>query len=184
MKEKKQFPKTFFDITIGDFLYMKNVEETYKGQENKITTELVKYFTGGADLPLLEAKMELNKLAILMQAEPRFIQRFEHKGVEYGMIPNLERMSTGEYSDIELYSKDLDKICNLMAIMYRPITENVKDMYRIEPYESSHKYSQIMRDVPVEVYLGMMVFFYDLSKSLLQGSLTYSQKVLQAQKTL
>lgn len=178
MKNIKQFPTSLFDITIEDYLFLKTVQETFGDNESKLISEVCKYFTQGKDLPIAEAKEKLDNLIKILKQEPRFIQRFEHKGVEYGLIPNLERMTTGEYSDIEMYSTDINKVTNLMSVFYRPIVEKVGDMYVIEPYEGSHKYANTMREVPVEIYLGLMVFFYDLSKNLLKGSLISSQKAL------
>ena len=59
-----------------------------------------------------------------------------------------------------------------------------EDLYKIEPYESSSKYSEIMKQVSAEVYLGAMVFFYDLSKKLLEGLNIYTQKELKKTQTI
>jgi 6-phosphogluconate dehydrogenase (decarboxylating) len=53
-----------------------------------------------------------------------------------------------------------------MAVLYRPITFQKGDLYLIEEYEGSDKYSEIMEDAPVNVALGAVVFFYRLGNVL------------------
>ena len=43
--------------------------------------------------------------------------------------------------------------------MYRPIVAGKGEFCEIEPYEGSDKYSDVMKDAPVTVALGAMVFF-------------------------
>ena len=53
-----------------------------------------------------------------------------------------------------------------MAVLYRPITFRKKDLYLIEEYEGTDKYAEIMKDSPVNVALGAIVFFYRLGNVL------------------
>ena len=55
--------------------------------------------------------------------------------------------------------------------MYRPIVAGRGEFYEIESYEGSDKYSDIMKDAPVTVALGAMVFFYHLGKELLRTTM-------------
>ena len=63
-----------------------------------------------------------------------------------------------------------------LAVMYRPITKGNKDFYDIESYEGSDKYAEIMKDAPVTVALGAMVFFYHLGNELRKATLESLQK--------
>ena len=83
-------------------------------------------------------------------------------------MPNMDDMSLGEYIDLEKYIADWADMHKALAVMYRPITKGNKDFYDIESYEGSYKYADIMKDAPVTVALGAMVFFYHLGRELLK----------------
>jgi hypothetical protein len=86
---------------------------------------------------------------------------------EFGFMPNMDEMSLGEYIDLEKYISNWDTMHKAMAILYRPIVAGKKEFYEIEKYEGSDKYSDLMKDSPITVSLGAMVFFYHLGKELL-----------------
>lgn len=95
--------------------------------------------------------------------------------IEFGMIPNLDNMSSGEYIDLDDTITDFDTMHKAMAVLYRPIIKRHKDLYDIEPYSTYEKYEDIMKHAPLNISLGAMVFFYrlgiKLSKHILSSSL-------------
>ena len=92
---------------------------------------------------------------------------------EFGFIPNLDKMSFGEYIDLESYITDWDNMHKAMAVMYRPIVAGKKHLYEIEPYEGSDKWADVMKDAPVNVAIGALVFFYRLGKKLCKYTMDY-----------
>jgi hypothetical protein len=88
------------------------------------------------------------------------------KTVEFGFMPNMDDMSLGEYIDLEKYIVSWEDMHKALAVMYRPIVAGKGEFYEIEPYEGSDKYSDVMKDAPVTVALGSMVFFYHLATEL------------------
>lgn len=100
---------------------------------------------------------------------PPLVKRFELNGIEFGFCPNLDEISSGEYMDLDTYStaKDWEEMHRVMGILYRPIIKTMGDKYLIEPYETSDKYSEIMRQMPLNVGLSAVVFFYRLGNDLL-----------------
>jgi hypothetical protein len=101
------------------------------------------------------------------------IQTFKHKGLEFGFIPNLDEISLGEYTDLETYISDWDNMHKAMAVLYRPVINKLNKKYLIEEYKGSATYSDAMLDMPLEVALGAMVFFYNLGNALLNSTLNY-----------
>ena len=86
--------------------------------------------------------------------------------VTFGFIPKLDDISLGEFIDLDNYIGDWQQIHKAMAVLYRPITFRKGDLYLIEDYEGSDKYSEVMKDAPVNVALGATVFFYRLGRIL------------------
>ena len=63
--------------------------------------------------------------------------------------------------------KEWDTMDRAMGVLFRPETNRVKNKYLVEPYESYDKYD--MKQMPLEVALGAMVFFYNLGRALLNN---------------
>jgi len=106
---------------------------------------------------------DINKL---FKTEQRFLNRFKISGKEFGFIPKLDDITYGENKDISSYMK-WDTMHKAMAVMYRPITLKQRRKYLIEDYEGSHKYSEIMKSAPMDVVMGAMLFFSNLTNDLL-----------------
>jgi hypothetical protein len=120
----------------------------------------------------------------LFNKENRFIQRFKMGGVEFGFIPNLDEMSTGEYMDLDTYIVDWDTMHNAMAVLYRPIINKLGNKYQIEEYKGSVTYADVMRHAPLDVVLGAMVFFYNLGNDLLKSTVNYLETNKEVQNIL
>ena len=127
-------------------------------------------------------KIKLNDInEILEQIDSVFkvatphLKRFKHKGVEYGFIPNLEDITAGEHIDAEKYLSDFKTFHKAMAVLYRPVITSFNNMYTIEKYNGSEAYSEIMKEVSVEVYLGTYLFFWNLASELIVDMKTSSQ---------
>lgn len=108
------------------------------------------------------------------------------KGKKFGFIPNLEDITFGEYVDLDGTVADWETMHNAMAILYRPVTEEKGELYRIEEYESSHKYKETMKQVTMDVVFGALVFFWTLGTELsiaMLDSLEEDQKDTVAEPT-
>ena len=122
-------------------------------------------------LPLKSFEVVLQKVYSCLEEDTPLMKRFWFKGsngeeVEFGMIPDIQNISFGEYIDLENYISDWKNMHKAMAVLFRPITSHAKDMYDIEEYEGSKKYAHYMRHMPVSVALGAVVFFYRLGMKL------------------
>jgi hypothetical protein len=71
-----------------------------------------------------------------------------------------------------------------MAVMYRPIVEKHGDKYKIEPYESSINYSEIMENISLDIALAAKVFFYNLENELLVATLSYLETEILKEKEI
>jgi len=94
----------------------------------------------------------------------------------FAFIPNLDNITAGEYIDLDKYAGDVDNYHRFMAVAFRPITNKVFNDYQIEKYESSEKYALEMLKAPLDMLLGTMVFFCNLSKELLKATRDYLQQ--------
>ena len=114
----------------------------------------------------------LFKVGNVLNSQPKFQRRFTLDGVEYGIIPNFDDMTFGEFVDLDTikdYKKDLGL---LMSILYRRVTEEKGERYLIEPYNGKFDF----RDMPSGVALGALVFFWTIGKDCLSATQSYMKK--------
>jgi len=107
--------------------------------------------------------------------ECKFVDRFFLDGIEFGFIPNFDKVSSGEYFDMQAYSKELEAgkgmpvetLHSLMAVIFRPVKKKDKlKNYSIKEYKGTEKYGELMKQTPMHIVKGAIVFFLSLSKEL------------------
>ena len=125
----------------------------------------------------------INHINKLFEQEHKFIPTFNLNGVAYGFIPNLDEITYGENKDVTSYINEWGNMHKAMAVLFRPLKQKQGHKYLIEEYEGSHKYSEIMKEMPLSVVLGAMVFFYNLTNELLNYIPSYLEKELMKEQT-
>jgi len=102
-----------------------------------------------------------------LDTEVPFENRFVLNQVEYGFVPNLDEITTGEYIDLSTYGNSMETLHKTMAVLFRPITKDMTfGSYEIEPYNGTKDRAEIMKQAPMNIVLGMLVFFCDLLREL------------------
>lgn len=177
---KINIPTTLNEITLKQYLSFKAAVSKNQ-EEDFLKLALVTIFCNVSleDAVKISVK-DFNDIALqvsqTLQQEPKFTQRFKLGGKEFGFIPNLDKITAGEYIDLDKYLKEEETYSRAMAVLFRPIDNSFKDLYNIEPYISSEKYRLELEEMPLDVALGSIVFFYSLSNELLKATKTYFQQ--------
>jgi len=125
----------------------------------------------------------INHINKLFDQEHKFIPTFNLNGVAYGFIPNLDEITYGENKDVTSYINEWGNMHKAMAVLFRPLKQKQGHKYLIEEYEGSHKYSEVMKQMPLSVVLGAMVFFYNLTNELLNYIPNYLEEQLMKGQT-
>jgi len=168
-------PKNLSGISLKE--YQKYISTVNNKKDREATEEevgfanlkLLECFCGitmkeAYELPLTEFSGIIQHIANVFKEKTPLQRTFEmtdQKGntVKFGFIPKLDDISLGEFIDLDKYISDWQQMHKAMAILYRPITFEKNDLYLIEDYEGTDKYSEVMLDAPVNVALGSTVFF-------------------------
>ena len=188
MKIELTIPTSLNEIKLAQ--YQKFLSIVKDNEESEFLQQKMVQIFCGIDLKdvasirykdVVEINQNINNL---FTKENKFIQRFKMGGVEFGFIPNLDEMSTGEYMDLDNYITDWETMHNAMAVLYRPITNKLGTKYNIEEYKGSVTYADVMRHAPLDVVLGAMVFFYNLGNDLLSSTINYLEKNQEVQNIL
>tara|TARA_R110000803_G_scaffold108539_1_gene176852 strand:+ start:6632 stop:7282 length:651 start_codon:yes stop_codon:yes gene_type:complete len=106
------------------------------------------------------------------------VRRFELKGQQYGFIPDLSKLTVGEYADLETMCsggvfKSLEKLC---AILFREVIDEKLDKYEIANYRISKERKEAMLDLPMNIAIGAVVFFCNTAKELISTTQHYLEK--------
>ena len=166
-----------------EYLKIQKENESNEDAANFLNSKCIQIFCGltlkeSYNLPVTMFDGVLSQIGKCFEEPTPLIKEFSMTGsngveVSFGMIPSLDEMTFGEYVDLESFMSDWDSMHKAMAVLYRPIKYNNNGKYLIEDYDGTDKYWEVMKDAPVNVALGAMVFFYRLGKKLCKYTMDY-----------
>ena len=154
------------DVTLDKWIKLIEAQTGTKTKEARETIAAM------SDIPKsLIDEMALKDVATIMtklselQAEKNTELKkiIEIEGQQYAFHPNLDELSLGEYADIETFIKaGLEKkMPEIMAVLFRPITEREKDVYAIAAYDGKIAIrAEKMKQMSAEQVQSALVFFY------------------------
>jgi hypothetical protein len=179
MKVKIQIPEDLSEVTLEQYQYLMEIQNPDDDDEfaaRKLISVLCKIpLSQVMYIDYSSASELLAKFNQMFSEEKMMYTRFKLNNVEFGFIPDIEKISFGEYIDCEKYMSSWKTMHNAMAVLYRPIVKTKGDKYEIEPYEGSATYEEVMKAMPLSVALGANVFFWNLVSELLEGLIVYLQ---------
>lgn len=157
---KIKLPANFSDVTLREYIAW------HQGSGDA----RLSIFVGDTHKVKLNARnAAYAHLCEIMENEvPLFFEKISIEGKRYGFVNNWDNFTTGEWIDVETYSKGSD-LQKLMSVWYRPIKNEAGDSYEIEEYKGT-KGADIWLDVPASYYLGAVVFFCKKRSELLRTS--------------
>lgn len=172
-----RIPENIEDITLEQYIkYIKLIEredlEPFEFNNRLITIFCDIPYNKVKDVVLEDYDFVLQTIVKAVNTEVAFKNRFSLNGIEFGFIPNFDKITGGEWFDLMEYApneedKKLDSLHKLMAILFRPITE--KDQfgnYLIEKYNGTEEYAETIKQMPLSLVNGAMVFFSNLATEL------------------
>jgi hypothetical protein len=162
LKQYQKFDKLIKDNEPSEFVNQKTIEIFCNIDLKDV-----------ARIRLADTSDLLNHLDNLLNQKPKLIRTFKLGNYEFGFIPKLEDMTSGEYIDLENYLTDVSTYHKAMAVLFRPIKTKVKDLYTIEEYKSSEVYAEFLQYMPLDVVLGCLVFFSTLTNDCVKGLMDF-----------
>lgn len=173
-----EVPASLSEITLGQYQRYLKVLEANNNEPNDFTNlKMIEIFCGidledVVNIPLNEFRRVLEILLGAFGEKPLLERRFVLRELNFGLIPNLDNISLGEYIDIEANLGDWQEIHKAMAVLYRPISYEKGEQYQLDKYAPDDKRSNAMKEMPLSEVLAVQVFFYDLGNELLSHILT------------
>jgi len=175
MKEiKLTIPDRWSDITIETYQKYVKIQEGKGTEKTKVIKSLALLCNVSpfvikkmAYKDLLEIMAIIKKMIDTEPKKEEFKKTFMFEGEEYGFVPNLSGISTGEYIDLETYCKEpIENLHTIMSILYRKITNKVNKRYAIEPYNPDEFKEELFKKCPMDIALSSLGFFLNLGERL------------------
>lgn len=165
MKLTLNIPTTLKEITLEQYQQWLKVAE---GKEMSLFLQqkMIEIFCNTPLKSVLDIRANdvdeiTNSIGSLFDNKTTFVDRFELNNKEFGFIYDLDKISLGEFVDLDKLT-EWDLMHKAMAVLYRPITFKKGNKYLIEDYESSTKYD--MKNMRLDIVFGALVFFWNLNK--------------------
>lgn len=180
-------PTDLKEITLSQFRRYQKVAKDNPDDETYVCIQMVAIFCNleVADvmkLPALEFADIVKTIALTLDQSPPLTRTFKLNGVNYGFIPNIEKISLGEHATIDT-CLGKDELTELMlSVMYRPIKRKAAEYYEIELYTGDESLAENFKDVPMNIVRGATVFFWTLFKELLNNTLSSIPKKAEMEK--
>ena len=178
MRFKLEVPPTLRQIKLSEWQKFHDILSRNKGKEDSdfVKLKTLEIFCGVSlkdihKLPLNTFDAVLSHINSIFSAKTPRVNTFKLKGtddveVEFGMIPELDKMTYGEYEDLERYIFDDKQLHRAMAVLYRPISYKKGERYQVHPYKGTDDMAEVMKDTPLDVVFGARVFFWTLARKL------------------
>ena len=122
-------------------------------------------------LKISDADRVVDIINNMFEAKPDLIRTFKIGSIEYGIIPDLDEISLGEYIDLDTYIGDWQNMQIAMNVLYRPISKKIGNKYLIKEYALDAK--EKLEEIPMDVVLGSIFFLWNLGIDLSKTMVNY-----------
>jgi len=170
-------PTSLEDVTIEQFIKYNRITKLEEVDEEVIMVSVIANFCDLSvedvlKIPVKDMKEIAQQIVDVLNTEPRDIQIYK----DLGRIPNFDKISAGEYIDLDKYFTDPENYHRAMAVLYRPIKKKLGSKYILEDYKGSDDTCESMLKLPLELLLSSMVFFSNLNRELLKATRDFLQQ--------
>jgi len=177
---KYELPTEWNEVSVSQYSKLMKVLDNEDASEIEVIVRTLEALVGIESRVLTKAPLKYLKsvyieLAILTSKEPvnHLKKVIEIDGVEYGMIPDFNDLTLGEFVDLDNYLQDSwNNLVKIFAVLYRPIVERKGDKYIIGDYtlKDIKERREIFSDkLSIDTAFGAMVFFYDIGSKLIEN---------------
>jgi hypothetical protein len=180
-------PTDLKEITLSQYKRYQKVVADNADDETYICIQMVAIFcnievSDVMKLPALEFADIVKTISQTLDQSPALTRTFKMNGVNYGFIPNMERISLGEHATIDTCMGKNELTELMLSVMYRPIKRKAGDYYEIEEFTGDESLALNFNDTPMHIVRGAMVFFWSLFSELLQTTLCSIPKMAAREK--
>ena len=126
---------------------------------------------------------------VIETASSNFERIITVNGKRLGFLPDINSMTFREHVDLDQLAQtiwrdnkpcDYTELPRLMAVMFRPVTEQVGEYYNIEKYDldKTARYMPEIMQLTLDRVNGALLFFSSIGAELANNSLVYLESIL------
>lgn len=156
-------PNHLSEITLAQYQHFLRLE----GDDEFLAKKMIEIFCG-IKMDLIH-KMKVSSigkissiLSKMLQEKAEFKPTFKLGDQEFGFIPILEDLTFGEMHDLDQTLSDWQRMNEAMCVLFRPIEQKMGKRYRIKEYDGKMELAETMKQMPMDVVMGAVVFFCSL----------------------
>jgi hypothetical protein len=184
---KLKVPGECSQITLSQFMAYHNAEDDVERvmviiNKSREYCELLKADSVQTIITLFEE--------VIDSSAGQFERIINVNGKRLGFLPDINSMTFREHVDLDQLAQtiwregkpcDYTELPRLMAVMFRPVTEQVGDYYNIEKYDldKTARYMPEIMALTLDRVNGALVFFSSIGAELANNSLVYLDSILQ-----
>lgn len=171
------------DITLGQW-------QRYNALENPTVEDMVSIYCNVPSNRIKELDMYVFDMCLSsidsyfkeLEKSKSLVSIFRFKEQDFGFIPNLDKISLGEYLDLGKYLQEVGTYHLAMSVLYRKVTQRVDKQYLIANYDLEEASKYNMKDVPLYVALSAIDFIAALAEDLVKAIPNYISRQLEEYK--
>jgi hypothetical protein len=154
-------------LTVGKYQRIQNNPTSFKTPTEILSLYLDIEPNELKDLPVEQVRFVEGILSqhMLKPKTNSLIITFELNGVTYGLENDWQKMTWGQWVDLEVYSqpdKINDHIHKILAILYRPVEVENGKTYKLKKFKASEvddRAELFQQEVGIEIWFGLTTFF-------------------------
>ena len=162
-------PESLKDITLGQYQRYQIELDASKNRPDQLEYLNIKKIEVFCNLSQSEVyNIQLGdvysiseNIDLILEEQPQRVEKFTLNGIKFGFVPELDKLSYGEFLDLNSNISEWETMQIAMGVIYRPIKNEVAGLYNVEEYKGD-KYHKILKDMPLDAVIGSMVFFWNL----------------------
>jgi hypothetical protein len=169
---KITLPENISDITLNQFQRYSELVEREDLTDKQKNDRKISIFTSinhkeSGSISSVDYNEILEQIDSALNQTVEFKNTFKMGGVEFGFIPNLDEITQGEFIDLSTYGMSAENLHKVMAVLFRPIKnkDGFKN-YSVVGYDGTKQYAEVMKQMPLSIVNGALVFFLNLANEL------------------
>lgn len=185
MKVKIKLPESLWEITLEQLQEYSQIEEPTAIDLVSVFLNIKREYV--FDMPQKQLDDLAKHIQDILATQEKFKPNFKMNNIEFGFIPNFDKITAGENADCDRYIKDTKTLHLAMAVLWRPIKRKSGDKYELEKYKGTEGFGEAMKQMPLAVVDSSMLFFSTLQNDLvnsIRSSMSEAEHRAQLQQIL
>tara|TARA_R110000751_G_scaffold5013_1_gene23676 strand:+ start:235 stop:879 length:645 start_codon:yes stop_codon:yes gene_type:complete len=178
-----KLPTSWDEVSLGQYSMLMLAIEKEDTTEIELMIKTLEALVGIdvgrlSKVPLKQLREAYKQLEELTNTMPNneLSRVVEIDDIEYGIIPDFDELSLGEFVDLDNYLQDnYNNLSKIFAVLYRPVIKRDGNSYNIEPYSLKNitdRRELFNNRLSIDTVYGALVFFCNIGSKHIESTLS------------